>query len=62
MREFWNDINTQKSWAILKQLNKQIRFILIGGWGVYLWSHAMKSKDINIVLTSWDDLELVKKI
>ena len=59
--EFWNDIVTQKSWELLKKLNKQLNFIVIGGWGIFLWTHAMKSKDLDIILTRWDDLEVIKK-
>jgi hypothetical protein len=59
--EFWNDINTQKSWEILKKLNQKLHFIVIGGWGIYLWTHAMKSKDVDVLLTRWEDLEQIKK-
>jgi hypothetical protein len=59
--EFWNDISTSKSWELLKILNKKIRFILIGGWGIYLWTQALKSKDIDIILTEWNDLEKIKE-
>ncbi|OYT56757.1 hypothetical protein B6U70_03235 [Euryarchaeota archaeon ex4484_162] len=59
--EFWNDIIIQRSWELLKDLNKKFDFIVIGGWGIYLWTHAMKSKDIDILLSSWHDLEIIKK-
>jgi len=59
--EFWNDISTEKSWELLKKLSKQLHFVLIGGWGIYLWTHAMKSKDIDVLLTKWEDLEEIKK-
>jgi predicted nucleotidyltransferase len=59
--EFWNDIIIQKSWDLLKKLNKQLHFIVIGGWGIYLWTQAMKSKDIDVLLTRWEDLEEIKK-
>jgi hypothetical protein len=59
--EFWNDISTRKSWDLLKTLHTQLRFIVIGGWAIYLWTHAMKSKDIDILLTNWEDLETIKK-
>jgi len=59
--EFWNDISTQKSWELLKKLSKELHFVLIGGWGIYLWTHAMKSKDIDVLLTKWEDLEEIKK-
>jgi len=59
--EFWNDISTRKSWELLKQLNKKHRFIVIGGWAIYLWTNALKSKDIDIILTDWEDLEKIKE-
>ena len=59
--EFWNDIGTQKSWELLKNLQKKLHFIIIGGWAIYLWTHAIKSKDIDILLTDWTDLDNIKK-
>ncbi len=59
--DFWNDIITEKSWELLKNLQKKHDFIVIGGWAVYLWTHALKSKDIDILLTDWADLEYIKK-
>lgn len=59
--DFWNDIATKKSWELLKELNKKLDFIVIGGWGIYLWTHALKSKDIDIILADWQDLEKIKK-
>lgn len=48
--EFWDSFLTEKSWNILQELNKKYRFILIGGWAVYLLAKQKKSKDIDIVL------------
>lgn len=59
--DFWNDIATEKSWNLLKTLNQKLRFIVIGGWGIYLWTQAMKSKDIDIILKDWQDLENLKE-
>lgn len=59
--EFWNDISTRKSWDLLKILNKKLNFIVIGGWGIYLWAHAIKSKDVDVILTDWNDLEKIKE-
>ena len=59
--DFWNDISTRKSWDLLKKLNKQFNFVVIGGWGVYLWTHAQKSKDIDFILMNWEDLEKIKE-
>ena len=41
---------TQKSWQILTSIKKEFEFILIGGWAVYLYTQAQKSKDIDIVI------------
>lgn len=50
MNEFYQDIVTYKSWELLKLLKKNIDFILIGGWAVYLYAKALKSKDIDIIV------------
>ena len=57
--DYWNAIITEKSWNLLKELNKKIKFILIGGWAVYLWTKAHKSKDIDIVV-DFNELEKIK--
>ena len=49
--EFWNSLLTEKSQKLLMQLkNPPIKFILIGGWAVWLYTKQQKSKDIDIVL------------
>jgi len=58
--DFWNDISTRKSWDLLKELNKQFNFVVIGGWGIYLWTHSQKSKDIDFII-EWKDLEKIKE-
>lgn len=47
---YYHDIITEKSWVELKNLAKNIKFILIGGWAVYLFSKTLKSKDIDIIV------------
>ncbi len=60
--DFWNSILTGKSWEILKELcQKPFHFILIGGWAAYLWTDLHKSKDIDIILPEFRDLEYLKK-
>lgn len=60
--EFWNSLLTEKSWEWLKELSgKPFNFILIGGWAAYLWTKQHKSKDIDIVLSGFEDLEYLKK-
>ncbi|MFH1073155.1 MAG: hypothetical protein V1743_07045 [Nanoarchaeota archaeon] len=60
--EFWNEQVTQKSWDVLLKIRKlPFDFILIGGWANYLWTRAMKSKDIDIVIAEFTDLDYLKK-
>ena len=47
---YYHDIITQKSWEELKSLKSRLNFVLIGGWAVYLYTKALKSKDIDILL------------
>ena len=47
---YYHDLITDKSWQLLQQLRKKYNFILIGGWAVYLYTKALKSKDIDLVL------------
>lgn len=47
---YYHDRVTQKSWELLGALARQFSFILIGGWAVYLYTRALKSKDIDIVV------------
>lgn len=62
MKEFWNSLLTEKSWNLLKELKKKpFRFVLIGGWAAYLWTKLHKSKDIDIVIYDFKDLEYLKK-
>lgn len=48
--EYWSTIITEKSWNVLQKISKEIDFVLIGGWAVYLWAKSHKSKDIDIVI------------
>lgn len=50
MAEFYHNIITEKSFKLLQELRKNYDFILIGGWAVFLYSHSLKSKDINIII------------
>ncbi len=60
--EFWNSLLTEKSWNLLQELKKKpFQFILIGGWAAYLWTRLHKSKDIDIIITGFKDLEHLKK-
>ncbi len=48
--QYYHDLVTQKSFALLQQLKRQYDFILIGGWAVFLWTGNLKSKDIDIAV------------
>lgn len=58
MTEFWNELLTKASWEKLQELSKEIDFILIGGWAVFLWTGKHKSKDIDIIV----DYKILSKI
>lgn len=57
---FYHNLVTQKSWQLLQDLRKKYQFILIGGWAVFLYTHALKSKDIDLV-TEYEELEKLKR-
>ena len=60
--EFWNSLLTQKSWNILQDLSKEsFNFIIIGGWAAYLWTKQHKSKDIDVIIPEFKDLEIIKQ-
>lgn len=48
--DYYRDIITQKSWDSLQSLARVYRFVLIGGWAVWLWTRRLKSKDVDLVI------------
>ncbi len=48
--EFWHSELVERSWNLLQQLRKRYEFTLVGGWAVYLYTRALKSKDIDLVV------------
>lgn len=58
--EFYHDLITKKSWKTLQDLRKRFKFILIGGWAIFLYAKALKSKDVDIVI-DYDELEKIRK-
>jgi len=60
MPEFYHDLITEKSFKILQDLKRKFKFVLIGGWAIYLYAKALKSKDIDIII-DYDELEKLKK-
>ncbi|KKP46362.1 MAG: hypothetical protein UR39_C0011G0014 [Candidatus Woesebacteria bacterium GW2011_GWA1_33_30] len=57
---YYHDLVTEKSWEELKKLSKSIDLLLIGGWAVYLYTKALKSKDIDILI-EYSELIKLKK-
>lgn len=60
MPEFYHHLITEKSFKVLQDLRRKFDFILIGGWAVFLYTKALKSKDIDIVI-DYNELEKFKK-
>jgi hypothetical protein len=58
--QFYQDLVTEKSWFLLNRLKKEISFVLIGGWAVYLYTNSLKSKDIDIII-DYPALEKLRK-
>lgn len=48
--EFWNELITDKSFKVLRELRKRYSFTLIGGWAVFMFTKSIKSKDIDIIV------------
>lgn len=59
--EFYHNLITEKSWNLLQELRKNYDFVLIGGWAVFLYTRALKSKDIDIIL-DYSELSKAKEI
>ena len=57
--EYYHNLITEKSFQLLQRLRRERHFILIGGWAVFLYTHSLKSKDIDIVI-DYDELEKLK--
>lgn len=59
MPDYYNDLITEKSWKTLQELQHKLKFVLIGGWAVYLYTHSLKSKDIDIIV-DFDQLDKLR--
>ena len=57
--DFYHNLITTKSWQALLDLKKKYQFILIGGWAVFLYTKALKSKDIDVVM-EFEELEKMR--
>jgi hypothetical protein len=58
----WRDEIVERSWQVLRELKSFADFVLIGGWGVYLWTRKMKSRDIDIYIDQEDFYRLQSKL
>lgn len=48
--DYYRDWVTRQSWEFLQKLRRRFRFVLIGGWAVWLYTEQLKSKDIDLVI------------
>jgi len=58
--QYYHDIITERSFQFLQEFKKDFNFILIGGWAVYLFTCALKSKDIDIIV-DYEELAKLKE-
>lgn len=58
--DYYSNLITEKSFKILQNLQKEYKFILIGGWAVFLYTHSLKSKDIDLVI-EYEELEKIRR-
>jgi hypothetical protein len=60
MSDFYQQFVTDKSFSLLQALKGRYKFILIGGWAVYFYTRALKSKDIDVIV-DFSQLAKLKK-
>lgn len=48
--EVYHSSISERSWRALLELQKRYEFVVIGGWGAWLYTHAVKSRDIEIIV------------
>ncbi|MBU2635281.1 hypothetical protein KJ841_02300 [Patescibacteria group bacterium] len=58
--EYYQNLITEKSFKVLQNMKRKYKFILIGGWAVFLYTHSLKSKDIDLII-EYEELEKLKK-
>jgi len=56
--EFWNSDLTNESWKELLFLSTKYKFVLIGGWAIYVYTKLQKSRDIDMVV-DYDQFNLL---
>jgi len=57
--DYYSNLITEKSFKILQDLRRKYKFILIGGWAVFLYTHSLKSKDIDLII-EYEELEKLR--
>lgn len=60
MAEFYHDLVVEKSYQILQDLRRKFSFVLIGGWAVFVYTKALKSKDVDIIV-GYEELEKLRQ-
>ncbi len=60
MAEFYHNLITDASFKLLQEIKGKFDFVLIGGWAVFLYTKALKSKDIDIIV-DYDQLDKIRK-
>jgi len=56
--QYYHNLSTTKSFQILQDLKKEFQFVLIGGWAIWIYTKALKSKDIDFIC----DYEILGKL
>ncbi len=59
--DYYHNLVTEKSWKELQNMRRRLDFVLIGGWAVYLYTKALKSKDIDVII-DYDQLPVLAKL
>ena len=60
MAEFYHNLITNESFKLLQKIKGKLDFVLIGGWAIFLYTKALKSKDIDIIV-DYDQLDRIRK-
>jgi len=60
--KMWRDETIEKSWQVLNELRNLADFVLIGGWAVYLWTHKLKSRDIDLCINQENFYKLQQEL
>jgi hypothetical protein len=58
----WRDEVVERSWRVLGKLKGFADFVLIGGWGVYLWTRKLKSRDIDVYVDQKNFFQLQSEL